>query len=392
MRLTIRDRNALNAVRPIDAMTYLRATGWVAQERLGDKGAILMKAGEPSETALTVPLRSDLADFAVRISEMLSTLEGVEKRSQFEILTDITTTSFDLIRVRSTSTLAASGSIPIDLGVSLFEQAREMMLAAACSTVSPKAYWARRRPKQATTYLEGVRLGQTERGSYVLTVQSPIPPAFKGELFGEDPFERQVSRTLIGALNYTKDAAQQALTSEDFEPFRRGIERGVSANLCDALVSLARATPESAVEVSVTLSRNRPTENAQNHFTSTFQQDLIPVIEEASRVFKETEPEEEFMLFGFVERLDRAVGTPIGRIAIRGIVAERPRRIFVDLPEAWYHEAIRAHDENNPIFCVGDLVKEGRTFQLLNPREFMVARGNDQDTEAQNPDGGVLGK
>jgi hypothetical protein len=392
VRLTIRDRNTLNAVRPIDAMTYLRSAGWVTQERLGDKGVILAKAGEPSESALTVPLRSDLADFAVRISEMLSILERIEGRSEFEILTDINATSFDLIRVRSASALAASGSIPIDLGVSLFEQAREMMLAAACSTVSPKAYWARRRPKQAITYLEGVRLGQTERGSYVLTVQSPIPPAFKGESFGEDPFERQVSQTLIGALSYTKDAAQQALTSEDFEPFRRGIEKGVSANLCDALVNLARATQESALEVSVTLSRNRPNETPHSHFSATFQQDLIPVIEEASRVFKETAPEEEFSLFGFVERLDRAVGTPTGRIAIRQLVAERPRKIVIDLPESWYHEAIRAHDENNPIFCVGELVREGRTFQLLNPREFMVVRGNDQDTEAQTPDGGAEGK
>jgi hypothetical protein len=369
-------------MRPIDVMSYLRAAGWLTQSELGDKGVIVTKGEGLGEQELLVPMRRDLADFAIRMAEVLAGLERVESRSQEEILRDILTTSFDLIRVRSASTSAADGSIPIGTGVSLFEQARDMMLAAACSTVSPKAYWARRRPPKATGYLEGVRLGQTERGSYVLTIQSPVPPAFKNALF-EDvdvPFERQVSETLVHSLVSVKDAARQFLISREFEPFRRAVDSGVSANLCDALVALASAAPETGIEISVTYSPNRPPAQGGSHVVTAFSPDLIPVIEEASRVFKQTEPAEEFSLIGFVERLDRAQGTPDGRIAIRGLVDEQPRRVIVDLPNVWYQQALQAHGENRPVFCVGELVKERRSYELINPRNFTML-GDERDSE-----------
>jgi len=380
MKVTIRDRSVLNSMRPIDVLSYLRAAGWLSQGELGDKGVILTKVHNTHEQELLVPMRRDLADFAIRMAEVLAALENIEVRSQEEILRDIVTTSFDLIRVRSASASAADGSIPIGMGVSLFEQARDMMLSAACSTVSPRAYWARRRPPKAMGFLEGVRLGQTERGSYVLTIQSPVPPAFKDDLFEDTPFERQVSETLVHSLFSVKDAARQSLMSQDFAPFRLAVDRGVSANLCDALVSLASATPETGIEVSVTYSPNRPPTQGESHIVTTFSQDLIPVIEEASRVFKQTEPEEEFSLFGFVEHLDRAQGMPDGRIAIRGLVDEQYRRVIVDLPNAWYQQALQAHGDNVPVFCERDLVKERRSYELRNPRNFTTLGFNETDT------------
>jgi len=379
MKVTIRDRSVLNSMRPIDVMSYLRTAGWSTQTEIGDKGVIVTKTHGAEEQELVVPMRRDLADFAIRMAEVLAVLENVELRSQEEILRDIITTSFDLIRVRSASASAADGSVPIGIGVSLFEQARDMVMAAACSTVAPKAYWARRRPAKATAYLEGVRLGQTERGSYVLTIQSPVPPLFKNDSFEDTPFERQVSETLMQSLASVKEAARDALMTQDFEPFRRAINYGVSANLCDALVSLARATPENVLEISLTYSPNRPQPHGNSHIITTFSQDLIPMIEEASRVFKSIEPEEEFSLFGFVEHLDRSPGTPEGRIAIRGLVDEQLRRVVVNLPDHWYKQALQAHGENRPVFCIGELVKQSRSYELINPREFHSVVDTDRE-------------
>ena len=385
MRVTIRDRAALAAIRPINVLAYLRAAGWENQTELGDRAVLMTKANSGGEEEVLVPIRREVADFALRMSEVLVTLERVENRSQEEILSDIVTTSFDLIRVRSTATSAADGSVPIALGVSLFEQARDMVLAAACAAVSPKAYWARRRPPKAVQYLESVRLGQTERGSYVLTVQSPVPPPLRNELSDDVPFERKVSETLVDALAQIKIAAQQSLLTQDFEPFRRAIEQGVSANLCDAIVSLANATSESGLEVSVTYSRTRAPRNGDVHVIATFPPDMIPVIESASRIFKQIDPEEDFSLLGYVERLNRAIGTLSGRVVISSVVDGQPKRITVDLPDRWYEEAILAHKENRAVFCEGELVKEGRSYRLLSPRSFMTLPEIETEGSQNNP-------
>ena len=187
-----------------------------------------------------MPLQHETGDFALRVSEVLRTLEHVEQRSQLEILRDLRTSSSDLIRIRASASQTTTGSIPLDLGVRFVEEAREMMLAAACSAIDPRPYYATRKPVQANEYLSRVRMGQTERGSFVLTILSPVPPGLRppepldGVL--PDPFERKVSQTLASGLLAARLAAQRAAVSGDVQPFREAVPRGVSANLCDALV------------------------------------------------------------------------------------------------------------------------------------------------------------
>jgi hypothetical protein len=196
----------------------------------------LLDPGNDEEIVL--PLREEVGDFALRVSEVLKVLESVEHRSQLEILRDLLTSSSDLIRVRASTGQTTNGSIPLDLAVLFVEEARDLMLAAACSTVGPRAYYARRKPAQANDYLRGVRMGQTERGSYVLTILSPVPPSLRAaepEDAPPEPFERKVSRTLATALASVRTAAQRAAVTGDMQPFREAVEFGVSANFCDAL-------------------------------------------------------------------------------------------------------------------------------------------------------------
>ncbi len=259
MRTTIRDRDALQAFRPLDLLAYLRAAGWSRSTEIGDRASLWIKgAGEAADEDVLVPLRRDAADFPLRVAELLATLERTEERSQEEIVRDIFSTSADLVRIRALTPEAADGSIPLEVGVGLVEHARDLLEAAACATVSPRPYWARRRPPQALEFMNSVRMGQTERGSYVLTLLSPVTPMLKDEQQAESPFERRVTETLTNSLRAVLQAAREAAESANLEPFRRAVADGVSANLCDALAGLGQASPEHGFEVSVSWSRSRP--------------------------------------------------------------------------------------------------------------------------------------
>ena len=372
MNVTIRDSDVLNSLRPADLLTYLRASGWQQESGIGDKAELWVKPDpDGPATDILVPLRRGAGDFALRTSELLKTLEDVEGRSQQEIVEDIEASSADIIRIRAVSSDAASGTISLDSGVMFVEQAREMVLAAACATVVPKAYWARRKPSAAVDYIKKVRLGQTERGSFVITLQSPVPPALRTAVQLEQPFERQVIETLSNSLSAVHSAARQATASGDLEPFRGSVEAGVNANFCDAIVRLFDASPGSEFKISISWSKSRPSARGIRYETS-LSSDFIPVIAEASRLFKETAPEDDFELLGFVERLDRATGMNSGRVLVNTVIEEKPRRVGVEFEDRDYQTAVKAHAESRPISCTGDLEKVGRSYQLRSPRDLRI--------------------
>jgi chromosome partitioning protein len=134
----------------------------------------------------------------------------------------------------------------------------------ALREVMPRAVFHSRKPQRAIEYMGKARLGQTERGSYVLTILSPVSPQLNfhsdTDLFPEEPFERSVVRKLSGSVELAMLAAEIS-GGQDFEPFQSSVEGGVSANLCEAIAGFFGTIDASAIDLSVGWSLNRPLPN-----------------------------------------------------------------------------------------------------------------------------------
>ena len=91
--------HALQALKPLEVASYLRVQGWRQEADLNGKGSLwlLGPVNGHDEADVTLPLRRDLGDFELRMSEVVRTLSRVEKRPEAEILQDLLTTSSDLI-------------------------------------------------------------------------------------------------------------------------------------------------------------------------------------------------------------------------------------------------------------------------------------------------------
>ncbi|MEO5365716.1 MAG: hypothetical protein H7831_05075 [Magnetococcus sp. WYHC-3] len=371
MNAMLRDSALMKELRPLEIAAYLRSTGWTQQSAAEGKWAVWVKG---DEYEILLPLQRGYRDFVLRMSEVLQVLERVEDRSQLMIFNDLLTTGADVIRVRLIDPDLADGSMPIDEHASIAQQAKEMMLSAACTTIQPKAVLPTRRPAQAMDYLKGVRIGQSERGSYILTIHSRVAPLLKsgqGALDVEEPFPRQVVCQLARALNAMQHAAEQAAVSEDIQSFNDAITDGVSANLCDAVTGLAGGGDEHArrVDVSFSWSRSRPLAQEMPTVVS-FQEDRMPFIAEAGRLLRESSPREDFDLQGPVVKLERQEGQEKRRVTILGFVDEKTRKISMDLEEQDYQVAIDAHKNERTISCSGTLKKVGRGFELQSVHSF----------------------
>jgi hypothetical protein len=378
MKATIRDLGILSQIRPLELAAYLRVNGWQVSEETNKATYWTQRTTTGESFEVLLPRRREVADFAQRISEALQTLEAAENRSQLEILDDLSTANADVVRIRTHPRDGdSSGSIALEDGVLVFERVRDMVLAAASATVNRRALFARRKPAKAVSYMQKVRMGQTERGSYVITLISPVAPTLSlnsAEVLtteSEEPFEREALTTLALAIEATRNAAERATVTGQLAPFRAAVEHGVSANLCEALVGLSEGGGNHDVEISFSWSRSRtaPRDVPQR---VVIPQDTISIIGEAARVFRETDALDDFEVSGGIVKLERIEGAPTGKITVVAQVDDKPRRITIELPEILYHEAVKAHDEQAPILCYGELVKEGNTFTLRNPRDFEI--------------------
>jgi hypothetical protein len=338
-----------------------------------------LENGESLE--VLVPRRNDFADFTARISEALSILEVAESRSQLEILDDLNTANADVVRIRTHARDGADdGSIALEDGVLLCEKVRELVVAAACAATDKKSVFSNRKPDQAISYLRKVRLGQTERGSYVFTLISPVTPSLTltpGQLIDvKEPFEREVMQTLARSLDAALKASQSSGQTGRLEPFSDAIKLGVNANLLEAVVGLSEGSGNQDVEVRFSWSHSREMPPPEIPRRIAIPQDVIPVIKEAARVFRETSPQEDFILVGTVVTLSSEdPESKGGKISVLGFVEDKARKVAVVLPPPEYRKAIKAHEEGLLVSCYGELIKEKGVYVLQNPRKFEIDEG-----------------
>lgn len=382
MRVTIRDNSSLTRINPLDVIAYLKSYGWVQGERssLAAKRLVLNLTSEThDEFEIVVPLEASFRDYGIRVAEILKTLEIVEERSQLDIWKDITTSSVDLMRIQPDIETWPDGSVGIEQGNALVQQTRDVLLAAACATVKPSKVFPNRKPQEAMDYMKKARLGQTEKGSFVLTVLSPVNPNLSDQLklfTDEIPFERRVMEMLFRSLVALREASIAGMTNQNMEPFGAAVTNGVSANLCEALVGLYNQADIKSLAFRMTWARTR---QHDPHMISEAQitHDIMPLIEEGGRWLRRTAPIENTTVAGMPFILEHQYGQ--GRqIIVSTIIDGKPRTVHIDLTEAEYNRAIEAHRSEKMIKCDGILTREGRRFTLTQPSPIEVIQDSDE--------------
>ncbi|HAA33479.1 MAG TPA: hypothetical protein DCE56_44355 [Cyanobacteria bacterium UBA8553] len=92
MIVTVRDPDVLSSLDPQQVENYLQAKGWDRESQIGKKESVWIKTTESGEEFdITLPLNPEIRAFALRMSEILETLEIAEGCSQLEILSDLFT-------------------------------------------------------------------------------------------------------------------------------------------------------------------------------------------------------------------------------------------------------------------------------------------------------------
>lgn len=375
MKIRIEDTAALAALSWMDLKAYLDAAQWRREGTYAGKAAIYTKADPAGQVwEILVPLRDDLADYASSMGFAIETLSQVEQRDEDAVYADLSTAGADVVRLRA-SEADGEGTIALGTGVAMYREAENLMLAAACAARDPRRSYHPRKIAEVRDYLDTVRLGQTERGSYVVTIRSPIAPALRktgqpsllSDLYDE-PFPRAVTLKLVKALASATVAISAAIDNDRFDAFEAAITDGVNANLCDALAQLAESG--GGLDVGISWARVRPAPNLPRQFR--FSRDMARVLESAAREFRLNEPKLDEKVEGFVIHLDRPPERGPGIATLRVLLDGRSRRLRAEFEPAEYSQVIKAHDDKVPVSLDGDIYPSGQRWELRNPRNLRL--------------------
>jgi hypothetical protein len=375
-------RNQVEALRPRDVQLYLVSRGWIADPAESSSAATLFRHPGLGDMEVLLPLRRDFGDYTLRMADLVQALAVVERRSLVEVLNELSGPPSDVLRLRVAAPDATLGNLPLDEGLRLLRGGRDMLLSAACSTIRPQAFHPEMSLSQPNDFIKNCRLGQTERGSFVATIITPVPPSLRqtslpgDEAFDEvlEPFARRVTTRLMGSLELVDHAVRTAR----LDPILDGVEQGVSANLCDAMVAMQPEGDQSHLDIAMNWSRSRPRLPDHVPKVVTFARADFLIIEEAGRRLRERARPRRERFVGKVHALQSDLPSLyddlIGKIIIRTTVGGRTARVKVVLNRDDYRRACDAHRDEKQVAVTGMVHHDikVRVYELSEPQDFQV--------------------
>ena len=364
MEVSIRDPDALRAISPAALAAYARAAGWRQKELYRTHSSVYVGDELPE---VVIPHTTSLGDYANAVGALVATFAQVIDQDELAVYRALVTADRDVIRIRIRTAGSDDGSLGIDDGVGFVSGARNLLLATACSLGEPREVYRAGANREANDLMKQMRLGQTDQGSFVVTLLTPMIPPAMPMLFPDPdddnaPIARRLTKHLVGALATTRQATER-VAEGDGDAFLEAVTHGVSANLCEALVQLVEPFSSLDIGVSWACTRSSTIPGAPVRFGRAD----APILREAARSFRDRAPRPDVRLYGFVGRLERAREDEDGTISLTTQIDDQRRSVAAVLEKRDYERALHAHRDRAVVVLTGDLERIGQRWRLLNP-------------------------
>jgi hypothetical protein len=352
---------------------YLVLQGWTLVSA-PDEYIEVWRINEIGGSELLLPTEA-AADKSFLLKEALSKLSQLVGLSVHELTQTIREHSENIVSIRVAHPDVNDGSIPLEDGIALNANAKELLAAAANATIERRALYQGRQPALVASLLQNARLGQTTHGSYVIHVFSKDPS--QSEQPANLDFARVTTEMLQSALGGLREAVDTYQSSGNSIAFEEALSRGASANLCDAISKLSGKDRARTVEISLTPNssgRLSPSPRTTVEFLPSHQS----TISAAADYFRRTYTLADENVVGIVERLDRRAEQDSGIVRIAATLSNGVQRsVSLQLSPDAYQEAIHAHENRMMVQVTGSVMVTPRTAHIIEPRGFRVA-GNYQ--------------
>ncbi len=359
----------LQLIKSQQVRAYAIAKGWqrVSQVNLD---IALFNHPKAQWDQLIIPMEG-LDDYSKRMRDVVEILAQFESRPAAQILNDLLTPESDILRYCVASPVTGRGSIPLIEGIRLLEGAKRSILAAACSVVNPIVHHPRMSRAEAQQLLNACHLGQTERGSYAVSVSCPLRAVDEDQpLQGSEPFARRTVSTLMRSLSRVVHSIEADTVSSVFEVQEN--QPVLSVNLCEALLQMQPTEEDSYLDVKVSWATTlQPLDSIPAIVR--IKREYFPIIEDISKKLQPAKAPAASLFVGNVDTLGGepgADGRMQGEASLSVLYEEQSQLVRVDLtPDDWL-TAHKALGSNGIVKFRGILHRGNRVHRITNISEF----------------------
>lgn len=353
-----------------DLRDYLLARRWSSVPSRRPEVAIFRSPGA-GDTEILLPLDTALADYADAITLAARRLAQHDGRDLEATLRDLAQPRRDTLRVALSGDATSQGTIGLLAGAALVSGAVKSLLASACSVQRPRRVHPRMTLADAEAFVRECRLGQTELGSYVVTIDAPLDG--QGDVVrGEIPLGRRTTTYLLEATHHLASSIRRG------EPSRVLGEDAdaplVSANLCEALVEMMPPDESADLRIATTWSPLIPAP-ARVASEVRLERAMFASIEWIAQQLRPAPGREAAHFIGTVVELSGSPnpsGHLEGDVVLQVQVDDQLLKVRVNLDSDAYRRAGEAHLQQRFVSVRGVLHRGRRIHQLEEARDFAV--------------------
>lgn len=352
-------------ISPLAFSKYLKDTGWKLFQSKRMHIKIFQYERGDQFFQVAIPIERRLSDYREAMYKAVETVATAEGKSLEQIMLYLLNPNTDILKIRLDKKEIETGNILFDDAIRMYENAKKLLAAAAQDILHPRKQHQGRMDDSIVKFLSNCRFGQTEIGSYVVSVVCPFAEfddnegykqlsIFTDEMRCANSLTRQVTSRVMKNIAIIKN-------SIDNDEMHRLVAQNngnmISANFYEALGGLNLdsdgANLEFIAEWSPVVEHDAGIESR-----ITLSHDYYQPIETTIRELKD-EANKSTKIIGRIMKLESTPDVQqrkSGKITVAYLDEnDRRRTVMVELSKDDYGKAIKAHERGNHVEIVGDV-------------------------------------
>lgn len=295
-------------IKPFALIRYLTNTGWFSFPTKKTYVKIFQWNDGKEFYQVTIPIDKTLGDYKLAMYKAVETVSRKEKRSMEQVTLHLLNPNADILKIRIEKPGIEVGNILFDDAIRLYENARKLIAAAAMDIINPQMYHEGRIDDIVLRLLADCKFGQTEIGSYVVSMVCPFAEwdevrgyrqlsIFSNEEQCAESLTRKITNRVMRNISMVKKWVEEGDTQRLTELKNQDI---ISADFIEALSGLNLEFENTSIEFIAEWSpvvKNK--EYVQNNIllTHDYYQPITTVVERLKE-----EPPKESKVFGGIKK------------------------------------------------------------------------------------------
>lgn len=372
--------NMTKMMNPLAFVRYLKETGWTLFPGNRDYVKIFQMERDNDFFQVNIPMEKTLIDYETAMYDAVRTVAKVEGKSEEQIFLYLLNPNTDILKIRLQRKELEPGSILMDDAINLYENAKKMLAAAAQDVLHPKKYHRGRLDDSISKFLSECRFGQTEVGSYVLSIVCPFAELneknneyqqlsiFTDEETCANSLTRKVTNRVMDNIIRIKEN----IDNGEIDNLSDGDELMISANFYEALQGMSLQAEGTELEFSAEWSPvvKNPKGTGKK---ICFNHDYYEPLKTAATKLK-NENKTTTKIIGRIKKLESSPDLEKRKSGIITVVYvddyDKARTVAVQLNRKDYSQAIEAHENGWYVEVTGEM--SGKTHRQMECRTFDV--------------------